>query len=214
MKLFTITLLLLAIFLTNAGEVGRNFLKSDANSDLKIPEHLPSSFLFLAQMKDYPEAFTVLVDSENAMLSLTPVDREDTTRELIFDFYNDKYYYHYLDEDCCELYHYHFGIDNLTEFLDEAWQNKTVLVDDQVTKVYEVFLGHGLFSFEVTYTNYVLTEILTKDQEDPFNDFKSGMLTDIVPHEFMIDHMFIPSACYSPEKECNGYDYSNLFFKR
>ena len=214
MKLFTLTLLLLAIFLTNAGEVGRNFLKSDANSDLKIPEHLPTSFMFLAQEEDFGIAFTILVDGYGGKLAFTPIDKDKRTLEVIIDFYNDKYYYHYLDENCCELYHYHFGIDNLTEFLDEAWQNKTVLVDDQVTKVYEVFLGHGLFSFEVTYTNYVLTEILTKDQEDPFNDFKSGMLTDIVPHDIWFPHKFIPSACYSPEKECYGYDYSNLFFKR
>ena len=215
MKLFALTLLLLVVVLSaNAGEIEKSFLKSNLKSDLQITEHFPSSFMFLGQFDDYDApAFIFMMDGDNGRLAVTPIDKDDGLREVIYDFYNDKYYYHYLDENCCEVYHHHFGIYNLTQFLDKAWQNKSLLVDEPLRKVYEVFFGDGLVSFEVTYTNYVLTEIYTKDLY-PFDDFGSGLLSNIIPHEIMSYQYFIPSACYSPEDECDVDNYSNLFFKR
>ena len=206
MKLLTLTVLLIVFAFANAGKVEKMLLKSDSN----VFDNIPESFMFLAEDKDVNLAFSVMMNGEYGQLVLSPVEKMRDLREVIFDFHKNVIYSHSLDENCCEAFDFDFGVDELVPFINEAWRDKKLIVDEPNLKIYNVDPGKEYAKFNVTFEDDKITEVTSTEWEF-WDEMHTGVLSDVIAHEMLYPEEFIPYACLTPQA-CSSSKKKNLFY--
>ena len=206
MKLIPILLISIIFAFSNAGMVEHMLLKQFSD----VPDHFPSNFIFFAREKEFGIVFATLVNGDKNQLSLVPVQKMSYAREAYFDFADNKIYFNSIDEDCWEVLDYDLGVDNLTQFIDDAWQQKTAVVDEPMTKIYNVDPGKNYVKFNLTYFEDDLDTIKHSDWTE-FGGMEAEMLSTIIDHKFEYD-IFLPGPCLKPKDFWNTKKYSNLLY--
>ena len=85
----------------------------------------------------------------------------------------------------------------MTQFIDDAWQQKTAVVDEPITKIYNVDPGQDYVKFNLTYFEDDLDTIKHSDWSE-FGGVEAEMLSTIIDHKFEYDR-FLPIPCLKPK---------------